>query len=74
MLVSGKARNIGASRQNPCWLTLAVISLLFFVGGPMQSSILSREARKVRIPAVERVELARKRQGEEYCPKGKILV
>ena len=28
---------------------------------------------KVRIPAAERVELALKRPGEEYCPKGKIL-
>ena len=26
----------------------------------------------MRIPAAERVGLARKRQGEEYCPRGKI--
>ena len=28
---------------------------------------------KVRIPDAERVELARERQVEEYCPEGKIL-
>ena len=41
----------------------------------MQSLTLSREARKVRIPAAERVKLACKRQGEGYwCIAPKSLL
>ena len=50
------------------------IGLRFCRRDSMTSARLARyRFRGMRIPAAERVKLACKRQGEEYCPLGKIL-